>query len=283
MSYPYIMQGSNLVVVIDNKPHTVSKSHPFYEKIIEAVKANDWETVKDLIEPKEAIINYSNGNITVKENTFYWKDEVMHNSMTTRMVNMLGEGFDISPMVAFMDNLMKNPSNRAVNELYGFLEKNNLPITPDGHFLAYKKVRSDFKDVHSGTMDNSPGQVVEMERNRVDDDRNRTCSHGLHFCSLDYLGHFGGEKIVIVKINPMDVVSIPSDYNDSKGRTCRYEVLSELTVVPEKAFTKTVQDDFDRYSDNIDEDFEEDDYFDEDEDYCDDEWLNCDEDAVGKF
>lgn len=277
MSYPYIIQGSNLVVVIDNKPHTVSKSQPFYEKIIEAVKTNDWETVKDLIEPKQAIVNYSNGNVTVKENTFYWKGEVMHNSMTSRMVNMLSEGFDVSPMVAFMENLMQNPSNRAVNELYGFLEKNNLPITPDGYFLAYKKVRGDFKDVYSGTMDNSPGQVVEMQRNQVDDDRNRTCSNGLHFCSLDYLSHFGGEKIVIVKINPMDVVSIPSDYNDSKGRTCRYEVLSELTVDPRKAFVRTVQEDF--YEDD---DFEEDDDWIDEYEENDDEWLNHDTDSAGK-
>jgi hypothetical protein len=78
---------------------------------------------------------------------------------------------------------MENPSYRAVNELYGFLEKNRLPITPDGHFLAYKKVRDDYKDIHSGTMDNSVGKIVEMERNQVNDDKNQTCSSGLHFCS----------------------------------------------------------------------------------------------------
>ena len=32
---------------------------------------------------------------------------------------------------------------------------------------------------------------------------------------------------MIVKINPADVVAIPSDYNNTKGRTCRYEVVSE--------------------------------------------------------
>jgi hypothetical protein len=137
---------------------------------------------------------------------------------------------------------MSNPSKRAVDELYGFLEKNNLPITPDGHFLAYKKVRDDYTDVHSGTMDNGVGQIVEMERNEVDDNKDRTCSTGLHFCSQNYLNHFGGERIVIVKINPRDVVSIPSDYNDSKGRACRYEVIGELGVNPEDAFDKPVQE-----------------------------------------
>ena len=165
----------------------------------------------------------------------------MHNALTTRMIAMLQEEFPIEPLVLFMENLMNNPSKRAVTELYGFLEKNNLPITPDGHFLAYKKVREDYLDVHSGTMNNSVGSIVEMERNMVDDDKNNTCSTGLHFCSQSYLNSFGGNRTMILKINPRDVVSIPSDYNDSKGRACRYEVIGELGVNPDEAFTESVQ------------------------------------------
>jgi hypothetical protein len=92
-------------------------------------------------------------------------------------------------------------------------------------------------------MDNSPGRVVEMERNKVDDNKDQTCSTGLHFCGLSYLGHFGGSdsRIVIVKINPRDVVSIPSDYNGAKGRACRYEVIGEMGVSAEEAFDKPVQ------------------------------------------
>jgi hypothetical protein len=142
-----------------------------------------------------------------------------------------------------MENLMQNPSYRSVNELYGFLEANNLSITPDGHFLAYKKVRENYTDVHSGKFDNSVGKVCEMERNLVDDNKDNTCSFGLHFCSEGYLKHFGGDRIMIVKINPRDVVSIPTDYNNSKGRTCRYEVVGEVGLDASDAteFTKPVQ------------------------------------------
>jgi hypothetical protein len=91
-------------------------------------------------------------------------------------------------------------------------------------------------------MDNSPGRVVEMERNQVDDNKDQTCSTGLHFCGMSYLSHFSGERTVIVKVNPADVVSIPSDYNGAKGRACRYEVVGELGVEPEQAFTASVQE-----------------------------------------
>jgi hypothetical protein len=244
MSYPFLIQGSNIVVVIGNKSHTISKTHITYQKVLDAIKAGDWDTVKDTIEPKKVVLNYGNGNVAIQGEKLFWKGKELHSTMAVRMITMLQEGFPIEPMVKFMDNLFTNPSKRAVDELYGFLEKNQLPITPDGHFLAYKKVRGDYKDCHTGTMDNSVGQVLEMVRNEVDDDKNRTCSAGLHFCGLSYLNHFGGERIMIVKINPRDVVSIPVDYNEAKGRTCRYEVVGELGAeeTPEDAFTAPVQE-----------------------------------------
>jgi hypothetical protein len=240
MSYPYLIQGSNIVVVIGNKSHTVSKTHITYPKVLEAIKAGDWDALPDIIEPKKVVLNYGQGNVSIQGETLFWKGKELNTGLSVRMIQMLQEGFPIEPMVNFMENLYKNPSKRAVTELYGFLEKNNLPITPDGHFLAYKKVRENFFDVHSGTMDNSPGKVVEMERHDVDDNRDVTCSTGLHFCGMSYLSCFGGDRTVIVKVNPADVVSIPSDYNDAKGRACRYEVVGELNVSPEDAFTRSV-------------------------------------------
>ena len=242
MSYPYLIQGSNIVVVIGNKSHTISKTHITYTKVLEAIKAGDWDALPDIIEPKKVVLSYGAGNVSIQGETLYWKSKELNTGLSVRMIQMLQEGFPIEPMVNFMENLYKNPSHRAVTELYGFLEKNNLPITPDGHFLAYKKVRENFFDVHSGTMDNSPGQIVEMDRHEVNDNKDETCSTGLHFCGMSYLSHFGGARTVIVKINPADVVSIPSDYNDAKGRACRYEVIGELNVNPEDAFTKPVQD-----------------------------------------
>ncbi len=272
MTMPYIIQGSNITVVIGTTPHTVSKSHIAYNKVLAAIKANDWATVQDIIEPKKAVLNFGQGNIEIEGDKIFWKGREMHNALTKRMVAMIQEDFPVEPLVAFMENLMENPSKRAVTELYGFLEKNTLPITPDGCFLAYKKVRADYLDCHSGSVLNKPAvymteadlasiaedsgknqevqvevvdgvTVVSMERNLVDDDQNRTCSSGLHFCSKEYLGSFGGQRILILKINPRDVVSIPTDYNDSKGRACRYEIVDEIDKdKADEAFAKSVQE-----------------------------------------
>lgn len=227
---PRIITENNITVVVDNKPVTVNSSHMNYNKIRNLFKSPD-STVEDFLELQDipqTIHTSTAGKISIGEDmTVRYGDTVMHNALTRRMISMLQEGYDISSLVAFMENLMMNPSKTAVDELYEFLEKNNLPITPEGHFLAYKRVTDDFKDCHTKTFDNSVGKVLEVPRNQVDDNRDHECSYGLHFCSLEYLPHFGSGSgmIVIVKINPKDVVAFPRDYNFSKGRTARYEVV----------------------------------------------------------
>jgi hypothetical protein len=186
-SYPYIVQGNNITVVIGSTPFTISKSHITYPQVLEAIKAGDWERVKEIVDPVKVVLQFGQGNVTIDGEQLFWKGRELNTGLAARMITMLQEGFDIAPMANFMENLMSNPSKRAVDELYSFLEKNNLPITPDGSFLAYKRIRADYTDCHTGTMDNSVGKVVEMERNEVDDNRDRTCSAGLHFCSQSYL------------------------------------------------------------------------------------------------
>jgi hypothetical protein len=244
---PYLMQGKNIILVIDGKSHTVSKdTHIAYGKIVEALKAQDWEALRDIVEPKKAIVNFGKGFVTIVDSQVYWKGQPFHNALSTRMIEMYMDGFPIDPMIRFMENLMSNPSKRSVDQVYGFLEKNSLPLTEDGHFLAYKRVRADYKDIHSGTFDNSVGQTVSMERNNVDDNPDSHCSTGLHFCSESYLGSFGNssQPVMILKINPADVVSIPTDYNGAKGRCAKYKVVAQVNGNPKDAFTAAVNADY---------------------------------------
>jgi len=173
---------------------------------------------------------YVSNGVTIDNGAIVYNGEVIHNTLTKRIVKFMGENLPFEPLVKFLENLMQNPSHRAVNELYDFLEAGELPITEDGCFLAFKNVRSNYFDIHSGTFNNQVGGVCEMPRNKVDEDKDRTCSYGLHFCSIAYLPNFSdsdGGHTMIVKINPKDVVAIPADYNNTKGRTCKYEVVAE--------------------------------------------------------
>lgn len=264
-----------LSIVIGNVPYVVQVAHPNFAAVVAAAKSGiDEEIAKipDLINIARAVAMYTDGKITVDADNgvILHNGEEVHNYICDRILSMMEEGFQIDPMVNFLENLMQNPSKRSVDELYGFLEFGKMPITPDGHFLAYKRVGNDYKSVYDGKTDNSIGAKPSMPRNKVNDNKDETCSEGLHFCSVGYLSSYSGEKIVVLKINPRDVVSIPTDYNNTKGRACLYEVVGELTVDQvtqavggDSVWNTSVVDEFDDTDfEDADRDFsDEDDYY----------------------
>lgn len=263
MTPAYALSDTSLTVFIPGeRPLSTTSANPSWDLILDAIRDGDWESVADLATPRRAVARYLDAQLDIKleDDILYYKGEALHNSLTDRILKMIGEDMPITPLVNFLVNLMSNPSSRAIDELYSFLEYGNLPITPDGHFLAYKRVNDDYKDMYTGSVDNSLGCVVEMARHKVNDDSRQTCSHGLHFASLEYLKHFHGNRLMALKINPRDVVSIPYDYNNSKGRCCRYRVVDELDpkFVYEDAWNTSVVQDYDPVEDDFELEIEDD-------------------------
>lgn len=244
-SVAYIIQGDNIILTVNNDNFVVNKdTHINYAEIVEAINQVDFDTVADLVDVKRSIASFYNGDIEIKNGYVEVKGSRLNQALADRLIEMYREKLPLDALLQFLRNLIQNPSRIAVQELYEFLEVNTLPITSDGCFLAYKRVQyteegsGDFVDCYTGKINNNVGQNVKMNRNEVDDNRNNTCSQGLHFCSLNYLGDsgYGGNKspIVLLKVNPKDVVSIPQDYNNSKGRCCEYTVIGIHTDGVEK-------------------------------------------------
>lgn len=235
----YVVKNDSISLVVDGNPFTVSKgSHRHYDRIIKAIKENDADTVRKFVDTTKVITEYTSGKLSIQSGHAYWGELKLASALSNRMLTMFDQGFEITIFENFIAALMENPSKRAVDELYTFLDGNDLPLSDDGRFLAYKRVVmcedvtsplfGKLVDKYTGKIDNSVGTHPAMQRNQVDDNYGNTCSEGLHFCSLGYLigsGYASGGVIVIVAINPRDVVAIPSDYNRQKGRCCEYEVL----------------------------------------------------------
>jgi hypothetical protein len=133
-----------------------------------------------------------------------------------------------------------------VNQLWDFLQNKGIPLTEDGCFLAYKSVRQDFKDHHSGQFDNSPGKVHEMPRNQISDDPRVECHEGFHVGALEYAKNtWSGARLVVCKVDPENVVSVPHDHNSQKMRVCKYEVTGHHngTHLPSTTFKEDTHDD----------------------------------------
>lgn len=252
----YHETDNTLVIEIDRNTIQIGVGDRRFNSLKKALKEKNFKAVRDIADPSYAL---AGTDFSMKDNKIYYQNEELPPALSSRMRKMILLGLDLNIMIKFWENLNKNPSFNSRKMLYSFLEKNGHALTEDGHFLAYKTVQNNFLDKHSGKFDNSPGKVVEMDRSLVNDNPNDYCSSGLHFASWNYArNHFhngSSDKMVMVKINPADVVAVPHDYNGEKCRGCKYEVISEVTEMNnEEVFgTKKTMADFDRPLVNEDE------------------------------
>lgn len=228
-----VWSASNKFISITEGRKTINadSSHPNFKQAIEALVAKEFDKAIQLLNIEHAVSKYVKNNVTITNGQLFYQGVEIKSGLTRRIIEAMNKGEDFEFFLPFLENLMLNPSDVAIERLFDFLQANDIEITADGHFIAWKKVRSDFLDIYTGTMDNSPGKTLKMVRGLVNSDDNQTCSAGLHVCAKSYLNHYGttpGNKVVRVKVHPKDVVSIPVDYASAKMRTCEYTVLDEV-------------------------------------------------------
>lgn len=240
----YLLTQDGITVVIQGRPYSISSHQPGFAEVRDAVQGGrDPVHVLGLIQAKATLVRGMieqslrrqnlGGSLTYEEGVIFYNGAPLYNYAAETLCRLLNLGHDVGALAAFIDKQQRNPDPMIHEELYKFLEFGKIPLTPDGDFLAYKAVRADYKDIHSGTFDNSVGAKPRLSGGRavVDPDRNRTCSSGLHVCSYGYLPHFAHAQghVMICKVDPQDVVAIPADYNNTKMRVVGYEVAGEVT------------------------------------------------------
>ena len=204
----------------------------------EAYKQGDADEFVRLFDVKKALTDFvvsdNSNDVSFHDNEIYYKGERLSNEVVDTIKTMFRDGFDINPMMRFLENYMKNPSYNSREAMWKFIEAMGLTITEDGCFLAYKAVDSNYRDKYTHTIDNTPGQKPErMDRSQVDDNPGHHCSKGYHVGALGYAGpggwyHSYGDKVLICKVNPADVVSVPNDHSCQKLRCCYYEPVGEF-------------------------------------------------------
>jgi hypothetical protein len=186
-------------------------------------------------------VNLDRGQIQVRGNTVFYRGELLFGEDVTRIIEYLSEGFPAESLVRFLERKLQNPSKQSIESLYGFLANKGMPTTDAGTFLGYKGLSGNYtsrwtgseplisgKRLPNGAIDNHVGQLIRMDRKYVCEDFNSACAPGLHVGSLEYAkGHAGSDgKVVIVSVDPADVVSVPTN-EKTKLRVCAYTVVGE--------------------------------------------------------
>lgn len=234
-----IITDSTITLISETGPSVVGKTHPNFYKIKKALLQKNFLEVEEMLDVKNGYKEFSNGLIAVDGDNLIYNGTIVHNVLTQRIVQMIHNGDEATPMLNFLVNLMDNPSEGSIDQLYTFLEHENLPITEDGCFLAYKAINRDYTDKYTGTISNKVGEKVKMPYEEVTADPTKHCSSGLHCGSIEYVRCYGnfqtdennehtGDRLVTVKVNPSAVVSVPEDSDRQKVRVYRYVVHEEI-------------------------------------------------------
>ncbi|AHY25253.1 RIIB lysis inhibitor [Pectobacterium bacteriophage PM2] len=228
---PFIWNANSKFISITRGRETwnADKDHPAFKDALKELVEGNIEKARDLINIEKAVTKFVQGDIKIEGGSLFYQDIELRSGLIDRIIDSMHKGQDFKFYLPFLENLLENPSPKAVQRLFDFLVANDIEITADGHFIGWKLVRDNYTDCYTGKMDNSPGKEVKMARIHVNDNDQQTCSNGLHVCSKGYLSHYTGTRVVSVKVHPRDVVSIPVDYNDAKMRTCRYVVQEDVT------------------------------------------------------
>ena len=247
----YIINATSIVFFFENKPVKVEKTAPEYTRILSAfdLPAGEQEKVINAI-LNEKTGEYEKDGFTISPDEVSYKGETLPDILADKVRGIAAEGLPVKLFANFWENLNNNPSASSVRELFDFLAYKELPITEDGFFIAYKGVSSNGLSVcgntktkvlqgivdNNGKIQNNVGDTIEVKRWDVDDNRDNGCSFGLHVGSMDYATTWG-EQTLVVKVNPADVVSVPTDCGCQKCRVSKYEVIDSYQNEIKSAIT----------------------------------------------
>lgn len=130
--------------------------------------------------------------------------------------------------------------------MFAWLKAEGFTLTKNGFIVAYKGVTASLESVHIGaepvtveTADGNSsvvtgripypvGATVSMPRKYINPSRDAYCSVGIHVGTHSYANTIGS-KIILVLIDPKDVVAVPRDWNGQKMRVSKLKVLKVLT------------------------------------------------------
>ena len=252
--------NDTILVVDDSGVKTARADHPKWTEICDlynrisyipnhiAGEITDGEFIGPLdeliatMDMKTAVETYTVGALSVKALGVTYAGRVLHTIDAERLMAFMRDKLSYKPIANYIARKMKNPSARAIKEMYNFLEHKGMPLTLQGTFIAYKGVSPDFWSIRgnkdtvvlqgqvnaAGQILNTIGATIEVERSSVDDDFRQPCAEGLHVGSLAYARDWG-KRVILVEVDPADVVSVPSDCSCQKLRCCKYTVVGEYS------------------------------------------------------
>jgi hypothetical protein len=257
------------VVVAGNLMPPIDDSHQNFDLILSIVEdpeghygepldADDLADLAEKFDISETVakkFDKLSERVTVANGVIYFDGDPIDGTIVETILRFLNEGKeDFKPLVNYIEKIASNPEKHSRYQLYDWLKLHEtISITPEGDLIAYKGVspggthpetgedcyQSGFTGTATvdgititGHIPNYVGAEVTMPRSQVAHDPSTACHTGLHVGTFDYArGYSHGGAMLAVRVNPRDVVSVPTDGGGAKIRVCRY-IVEEIIQAP---------------------------------------------------
>lgn len=240
---PMFFDGNVLTMILEGKSVCISKDDERFKAVRDALVDGSESQLLSLLAPvykdkllapdvfslKDGSIAFGNG-FSYGHGVLTCHGETLTNpGVVNAIERLLAERLPLDGIANFVDRLYDSTRSRVRQQLLLFADAKGLTIDSQGFIIAYKAVDCNYRDKWTGKIDNSPGATPSMDPGEVEDNPDVACGPGLHAGSLDYIYGYGSgtDHIIIVKIDPADVISIPTDSGCQKMRTCGYTVVGD--------------------------------------------------------
>lgn len=248
MKYTYIKNDDSetIVALIDGDLYSITNEHPCWDDV--RWKCSEGTATPEDFDIEKKVIKYLelSDRAGIDNGVLNFDGEEMHTVLADKIIANVTDGVDATGLVNFMELLADNPSRNSRDQLFTWLEQSGFEITDAGLIVGYKSVYSTDEGylsvssgtatvngiTHTGQIPQKIGDVVTMPRSEVTDNPAESCSYGLHVGTLSYAKGFSGDTILIIHVDPADVVSVPQDSNFEKMRVCRYWVADVYKTEP---------------------------------------------------
>lgn len=254
-SYSIVGRSPNRTLSVtyssDGDIATIPESHEAFGQLIKLLVAEAPEDeirgLVDIFLGASKKLTALSERVSVRGNRLLFDGDPINGTLVEYILELHahGESEKLGAYVNFLEKVKTNPAIETIDGLWKWIQHGDLTVTPEGDVLFYKGCigNGDARTSSSqgtafvdgeeitGKIPNPDGAVVTMPRSTVDDGGWSMCSTGLHVATYAFASGFarehgnGGGDVVVVKVNPRDVVSVPNDSSFQKLRVCRYTVL----------------------------------------------------------
>lgn len=262
---------SNITVVVDGEIYVADSEHPLFDEIVDGAVDGD-ESVVDLFDSSKRAAEHLtplSERVSVAGGHLFIDQTEVEDVFAEQVIRFLNDGVEDGwpALVNFLEKVYSNTSEDVRENLSRWLKAEQFSILPNGNILGYRGLTRDYKSKHSGPgivngervngqLDNTVGNVVELDRNLVTHDPSVGCAPGLHVGTHAYAQGWGsGGVVVSVEVDPRNVVSVPYESGDSKMRVTKYKVLDTVTskrdesVVSDYTLDEAAQSEHDAWGD----------------------------------